>query len=105
MTMPNKTLYDQDRQFYIYIMTNQNHTVLYVGMTSDLQSRVYEHKQKLLAGFTKRYNLDELVYYEEIADARSAVKREKQIKGGSRQKKIDLINRLNPQWRDLYYNL
>ncbi len=85
-------------------MTNPNNTVLYVGLTSDLQSRVYEHKQKLLAGFTKRYNLEKLVYYEEMPDAHSAIRREKQLKGGSRQDKIDLVNRLNPQWKDLYYN-
>jgi putative endonuclease len=86
-------------------MTNQNNTVLYVGMTTDLQSRIYQHREKLIPGFTKRYNLDKLVYYEELADAYIAIKRKKQLKGGSRQNKLDLINQMNPQWNDLYSEL
>jgi putative endonuclease len=74
-------------------------------MTSDLQARIYQHKEKLIPGFTRRYNLEKLVYYEEIADSCHAVAREKQFKGGSRQKKIDLINKMNPGWVDLYNQL
>lgn len=83
-------------------MANNNHTTLYVGVTSDLVKRVYEHKNNLVEGFTKRYNLHNLVYYEVVGNIESAIAREKQIKGGSRQKKLDLINSVNPQWTDLY---
>ena len=93
------------KHLYIYIMTNWNNSVLYTGVTSSLQARVFEHKEKLVAGFTSRYNTNKLVYFEECADALSAIAREKQIKGGSRQKKIDLINSLNPVWKDLYEEL
>lgn len=86
-------------------MTNWNHTVLYTGVTSNLQGRVFQHKEKLAPGFTSRYNVKVLVYYKECADAISAIAYEKQIKGGSRQKKIDLINSLNPNWKDLYNEL
>jgi len=82
-------------------MTNKNNTVIYTGVTSDLKKRVYEHKQKLVKDFTKRYNIDKLVYYEVLDDAYNAISREKQIKGGSRQKKIDLINEMNNEWKDL----
>ncbi len=91
-----------DKSGYVYIMTNKNNTVLYTGVTSDLKKRVWQHKEKLVEGFTKRYNADKLVYYEICPDIVSAIAREKQLKGGSRQKKIDLINSLNPEWRDLY---
>ena len=83
-------------------MTNERHTVLYTGVTSDLMARVYQHREKLLPGFTNRYNVAKLVYYEVGSDAAGAIAREKQIKAGSRQKKIDLINAVNPQWQDLY---
>jgi putative endonuclease len=77
-------------------MTNKRHTVLYTGVTNDLEKRTFQHKEKLIGGFTERYNLDNLVYYEEFSDAYSAISQEKQIKGGSRKKKIGLINNLNP---------
>jgi len=83
-------------------MTNKNNTVLYTGVTSDLKKRIYEHKEKLVKGFTKRYNITKLVYYEISRDVNSALAREKQIKGRSREKKIELINRMNKEWRDLY---
>jgi putative endonuclease len=86
-------------------MTNKNNTVIYTGVTSDLKKRVYEHKEKLVKGFTKRYNLDKLVYYEVLDDPYNAISREKQIKSGSRQKKIDLINKMNKKWNDLYGGL
>ncbi len=83
-------------------MTNKNNTVLYTGVTNNLVRRVYEHKEKIVEGFTKRYCITKLVYYKMFNEALNAIKREKQIKAGSRQKKIDLINSLNPEWRDLY---
>jgi putative endonuclease len=88
--------------FFIYILTNKNNTVLYTGVTKDLGERVYQHKEKLVKGFTKKYNIDKLVYYERFSHIDEAIAREKQIKAGSRQKKIDLINSLNPEWTDLY---
>ena len=88
------------RQYYVYIMTNRSKT-LYTGVTNDIERRVYEQKQKLVDGFTKRYNLTMLVYYERTNDVRSAIRREKQIKGWLRSKKIALIESMNPLWRDL----
>ncbi len=93
------------KQYYVYILTNKNNTVLYTGVTNDLKRRVHEHKTKLLEGFTKKYNVDKLVYYEIFEDSYHAIAREKQIKGGSRQKKINLINGMNEAWKDLYENL
>lgn len=87
-------------------MINKNNTVLYTGFTGkDLKQRIWEHKQKIVPGFTKKYNITKLVYYEVFEDVYSAVSREKQIKGGSRKKKVDLINRFNPEWKDLYDEL
>ena len=94
-----------EKVYCIYILTNQRHTVLYTGVTGDLKSRVHQHREKLLPGFTNRYNVCKLVYYEAGYNASGAIAREKQIKAGSRQKKIELINRLNPEWRDLYEQL
>ena len=91
-----------ERHSYIYIMTNSVNTVLYTGVTSDLKKRIWQHKEKLADGFTKRYNVTKLVYYEVFDNIVTAIEREKQIKGGSRQKKIDLVNRFNPDWHDLY---
>ncbi len=93
------------KQSYIYIMTNKLNTVLYVGVTNNLVKRVYEHKNKLADGFTSKYNIDKLVYYEIFEDIEEAIKREKQIKGGSRQKKIDLIKSKNPNFNDLYHEV
>ncbi|WP_269546327.1 GIY-YIG nuclease family protein [Coleofasciculus chthonoplastes] len=86
--------------YYVYIMTNRSKT-LYTGVTNDLYRRVYEHKQKLIPGFTQKYNINRLVYYQETSDIREAIAREKQIKGWLRAKKIALIESINPQWRDL----
>jgi putative endonuclease len=86
-------------------MTNKHNTVLYTGVTNDLKRRCFEHREKLSEGFTKRYNLTKLAYYEIFEDANNAILREKQIKGGSRAKKIALINGMNPEWRDLYDEL
>ena len=96
---------NMDKQYYVYIMTNKNNTVLYTGITNDLKRRVYEHKEKLVEGFTKRYNINKLVYYNMFDDINSALIYEKQIKAGSRQKKVDLINDMNSTWKDLYEDL
>ena len=93
------------KQYYVYIMTNSGNTVLYVGVTNDLIKRVYEHKVKLADGFTKKYNIVKLVYYEVFEDIENAILREKQMKAGSRQKKIQLIDSTNREWRDLYDEL
>jgi putative endonuclease len=93
------------KQYYVYILTNARHTVLYTGVTSDLQKRVYQHRMKLVPGFTARYNVDKLVFYDVADNPEAAILREKQIKAGSRAKKIALINGMNPQWLDLYDSL
>jgi putative endonuclease len=90
---------------YIYILTNEHHNVLYVGVTSDLKQRITQHKNRAFKGFTFKYNVHKLVYYETFADILEAIARENQIKGGSRQKKIDLINAMNPGWEDLFYGI
>lgn len=86
-------------------MTNKRNTVLYTGVTNELKRRVYEHKEKLADGFTRRYNVTKLVYYEVFDDVENAILREKQIKGGSREKKVKLIDAMNKDWRDLYEEL
>ena len=90
---------------YVYLLANKHNNVLYTGVTNDLIRRVYEQKNKLVAGFTQKYNVDRLVYYEICSDIVVAIEREKQIKGWSRKKKHDLINALNPEWNDLYQSL
>ncbi|MBO5713383.1 MAG: GIY-YIG nuclease family protein [Clostridia bacterium] len=87
--------------YYVYIITNKNKTVLYVGVTNDIKRRIYEHKNKLVDGFSKKYNLDTLVYYEYTSDITSAIEREKQIKGWIRAKKEKLITDFNENWDDL----
>lgn len=87
-------------QYYVYIMTNKSKT-LYTGVTNNLNRRVYEHKNKLLPGFTAKYNITKLVYYGIFNDINQAIAREKQIKGWIRKKKIDLIESVNPEWNDL----
>jgi putative endonuclease len=88
------------KEFYVYIMASKSR-VLYVGMTNDLKRRVYQHQHKLLEGFTKKYNVTALVYYESTREVRAAITREKQIKSWRRSKKIELIESLNPTWKDL----
>ena len=90
---------------YVYILSNKVNTVLYVGVTSNLIKRVWEHKNKVVPGFTAKYNVDKLVYYETSESIVSAIEREKQIKGGSRKKKMELISSNNPQWKDLYNDI
>jgi putative endonuclease len=87
---------------YIYIVTNRDNAVLYTGETDDLKRRVFEHKQRFVKSFSKRYNADKLVYFELADDRLSAVAREKQIKGWLRAKKIKMIESFNPEWKDLY---
>jgi len=94
-----------EKHYYVYMMTNKNNTVLYTGVTSDLKKRCCEHKEKLVEGFTKKYNINRLVFYEVFRDAYSAITREKQLKGGSRAKKLTVINSMNPEWNDLYDQL
>ena len=89
-------------QYYVYIMTNVKNNVLYTGVTNDIHRRVLEHKNKLVKGFTRKYHITKLVYYEIYDNIEFAIAREKQIKGGSRQKKIELIQSMNPDFKDLY---
>ncbi len=93
------------RQFAVYILTNKGRTVLYTGVTNDLQRRVLEHRSKKGGAFTRKYKVNRLVYYELGDDINQAIFREKQIKAGSRQDKLDLINRFNPEWKDLFEDL
>ena len=87
--------------YYVYILSNKSNKVLYIGVTNDLQRRVYEHKNKLIEGFTSKYNVDKLLHYESTTDIKSAIEREKQLKSWSRAKKEELINKSNPQREDL----
>jgi putative endonuclease len=92
-----------EKSYVVYIMSNES-KMLYVGVTNDLQKRVFQHKSKLIPGFTKKYNLYKLVYFEIFADIRAAITREKEIKGWLRSKKVALITAKNPQWNDLAEN-
>jgi|SRR6185503_14587133 len=91
----------KEHSYYVYILTNKSNTVLYVGVTSELENRVWQHKNKVYKGFTCSYKIDKLVYYEEFQWIQDAIAREKQLKGGSRKKKIDLVVKTNPGWTDL----
>ena len=91
-----------EHQYFVYFITNYNNTTAYIGVTNNLIHRIYEHKKKIIAGFTAKYNLNKLVYYEIFDNIIYAIEREKQLKAGSRKKKIDLINSFNPSWDDLY---
>ena len=93
------------KTYYVYILTNRKAGTLYVGVTNDLIRRGYEHKHDEISGFTKKYQLHKLVYYEATTDADAAIKREKQLKNWHRHWKINLIESVNPEWRDLYDDL
>jgi len=95
----------KQKYYYVYILSNKYNNVIYVGITNDLIRRVYEHKNKLIEGFAEKYNVYKLVYYELFNDPINAITREKQLKGYSRKKKVELINSFNPEWKDLYENL
>lgn len=88
------------REYYVYILASASR-VLYIGVTNDLERRLWEHRQKLIPGFTKKYNVTRLVYFEDFRDVRDAIAREKQLKGWRREKKTTLIESMNPTWRDL----
>ena len=90
-----------ENRYYVYLLTNWNHGVMYVGVTNDLVRRLYEHKNKLVSGFTKKYNVSKLVYFEETKDVHSALAREKEIKKWRREKKDALVVGVNPEWKEL----
>ena len=92
-------------EYFVYILSNKPNGTLYIGVTNNLKRRVYEHKNKLRKGFTCRYNINRLVYFEKSSDIETAIAREKQLKNWHREWKINLINTLNPQWQDLYDGL
>ncbi|SHJ71544.1 putative endonuclease [Geosporobacter subterraneus DSM 17957] len=87
--------------YYVYMLANWSNKVIYTGMTNNLERRIYEHKHKLVKGFTEKYNINKLVYFESTTDVTAAILREKQIKGWTRSKKNELIKMMNPQWKDL----
>jgi putative endonuclease len=89
------------KNYYVYLLTNWNNRVIYVGVTNDLSRRIYEHKNKLIPGFTKKYKLNKLIYFEETCDINAAITREKEIKRWRREKKDKLVNQINPNWQDL----
>ncbi|MBN2031038.1 GIY-YIG nuclease family protein [bacterium] len=89
------------RKYYVYILTNKKNRVLYIGVTNNLPRRIWEHKQKLVKGFTHKYNCTKLIYFEETESVYSAIEREKQLKNWRREWKIDLISEMNPNWEDL----
>ncbi|MEX2028015.1 MAG: GIY-YIG nuclease family protein [Candidatus Curtissbacteria bacterium] len=93
------------KRYFVYIATNKTTSVLYIGVTNDLVRRMYEHKNKLILGFTSKYNVTKLIYYEIYNTAIEAITREKQLKAGSRAKKIKLIEKMNPKYEDLYSNI
>jgi putative endonuclease len=95
----------QEHNYYIYILTKERNSTFYVGVTNDLIRRVYEHKEGLIKGFTQKYNINKLVYYEHAEDIYEAIKKEKVIKKWKRSTKMFAIERMNPDWRDLYFEL
>jgi putative endonuclease len=92
-------------QYYVYIITNQKYGTLYIGVTNDIIRRIWDHKQKTIKGFSEKYNLDKLVYYETTESIETAITREKQLKNWQRQWKIEMIDKFNPEWTDLYSTL
>ncbi|MFH1799206.1 MAG: GIY-YIG nuclease family protein [Candidatus Omnitrophota bacterium] len=93
------------KNYYTYILANRKEGTFYVGVTNDLIKRVYEHKNNLVEGFTQKYNVHKLVYYEQYTDVQEAITREKRLKKWKRQWKIELIEKFNVSWKDLYYEL
>ena len=94
-----------EKKSYTYILFSQRNGTLYVGVTSNLIKRITEHKEKIIPGFTAKYNVDKLGYFEEYSDIRFAIQREKELKGWTRKKKITLLKGFNPHWKDLFYEL
>jgi len=105
VAIPWRLFIKMKKYYRVYIITNSVNTVLYTGVTGNLVARVYYHKNKSVSSFSSKYNLNKLVYYEIYEDVNLAISREKQIKAGSRKKKLDLINIFNPSWKDLYGTL
>ena len=103
--MSSNALYNIKNQYYIYILANKRNGTLYIGVSSNLIKRLYEHKNNIIEGFTKKYNIHKLVYYETTNDIESAIRREKQLKKWNRKWKINLIENSNPEWIDLYFGL
>ena len=93
------------KTYYIYIMTNKHHNVLYIGVTNNLLRRVYEHKKNLIEGFTKKYNCHKLVWYQQTDDVTAAITQQKRMKKWKREYKENVIREMNPEWKDLYYDL
>jgi len=91
--------------YYVYILTTSRHSVFYTGLTNNLVRRIYEHRNNLVDGFTKRYKIHKLVYFEQYLDVHTAIEREKQVKDYRREKKKALINIINPKWADLYFKI
>ena len=89
--------------YYVYLLTNWNNRVIYLGVTNNLERRLYEHKNKLVKGFTEKYNVNKLVYFEETQDVTAAIAREKEIKKWRREKKNQLVNRMNPNWKEMSF--
>ena len=87
--------------YYVYILTNWNHRVMYIGVTNDLRRRVYEHKQEIIEGFTKKYHVHKLVYFESCGEIKDAIAREKQLKGWTRERKNELVKKANPMWEEI----
>lgn len=98
-------MYNTKNQYYIYILTNKRNGTLYIGVTSNLIKRVYEHKNNIIEGFTKKYYIHKLICYEITNDIESAIRREKQLKKWNRKWKLELIENNNPEWKDLYFEL
>lgn len=94
-----------NKSYYVYIIANKRHTVLYIGVTNNLIRRIYEHKNGLAEGFTKKYNCDKLVWFEQTADVYEAIKAEKRMKKWKREFKENVISEMNPDWKDLYEGL
>ena len=94
-----------DKAYYIYILASKRNGTLYIGITSNLTKRVWEHKNKVIEGFTEKYNVNKLVYYEQYSDPENAIRREKRLKKYKRRWKLELIEKENPQWKDLYEDL
>jgi len=94
-----------DKDYYVYVLASQRNWTLYIGVTSNLLKRIWEHKNKAIEGFTQKYSVDKLVYFEQYSDTENAIKREKRLKKYNRQWKLELIEKENPEWRDLYTDL